>query len=426
MGALLTLALAGPLFATVIKPVPKLQLPISPVPALTQLRLDVALAAGGALLSPNLQLLVAPVARPSPVPGALPVAEGSPLQIDALHRLEIAQQLLSRYEPEKFAQMSDVEREEVLAEVWDGWRQKSLTDDGAAADKIILEGISDKRLTMADKNVFLSAGFLGYPSEKEARAADYAARIARHVKAGQIGLPVSLFFSPDSAMAFADLVKELLETDDFAAVGYLTSGDPALAAFLLDASKPGHHLHDADERLVSRILRTRAVKNMGLRTLKKPDEDSPNLFATYVYRPHRVAQRLSSISADAPQGALLAAYGRSLSSVARDAGKGSSRRWVFSDYPPEDLTAYPATGAGPRWELPAFPGKRPGILSEDGWRGLRALKLGSAVILVTDAQKTQGKVAAQGVIQVAALEELGRRTGKDRVLLASLIRALLG
>lgn len=476
MGPLCLLLAALPVLAGVVKPVPKLQVPVSPTPALTQLRLDVSLLAGQAALSPNLRLLVAPAAQSAPVLGALPelsIGEGSPLQIDALQRLEITQQLLSRYEPETFAALGDTEREEVLAEIWDGWSRKGLADDGAAADQIILDGVRDKSLTSANKSVFLGVGVLGYPLEdalwlrntrindaidenalrypsgqkwhtpdgtpeflgksKEAQdtvdawgaAADYAAKLLRHVKAGQTALPKSQAASPQAAMAFADLVKELLGRDDHAAADSLASGDPTLAAFLLDVRKPGYYLYNADESLVAKILNTSAAKSMGLRTVKKPDESFPSLFSTYVYRPVRVAQRLASIDPGQPEGALLNAYGRRLTRVARDSSRPSTGGWVFADYPPEELSAYPASKAGPRWELPASPGKRPGLLSDEAWRGLRALELDGAVTLVTDAHKTRGKVAAKGVIQVAALEELGRRAGRDQALLASLIHALL-
>lgn len=224
---LLALLLArAPARAADIQVVPNLGAPIAPLPALTQLRLDLAAlqAPAAASLSPaafaNLSVIAraevpapaaaAPLAAaPGPAAASLPAASAAASAVavvptDALRRVALAQQVLGQFEPGAFAKLPEGEQRRALDGLWDHWKAQGLVGGGAAPpsapargetalrtfDALVIEGVDDKALTSANKSIFLGVGVLGYPLEDalwlaHTRIRDAIDENALHYPAGQ-------------------------------------------------------------------------------------------------------------------------------------------------------------------------------------------------------------------------------------------------
>ena len=391
-----TTLLAAPASAGVVTVVPAFETPLAPTPVVMQLALDMASVSPGGpaslTLSPALPVTPAVWANLSavtqgvtPAAPAIPALAAAPagravapagvvapfkpaLETGALARLQIAQDLLGRYEPGAFAKLDAAGRDAALAALWDGWKAKGLVAEPGgpeAVDALVLAGVDDKALTAANKSVFLGVAMLGYPlqdalwlartrirdaiEENTLRypegqkwhtadhtpeflgvspqaqgfvdawgaATSYAKQIVAQVKAGSTVLPRSAAASPAAAAAFARVVAELKAHGDGEAVAYLAGQDPTFTAFLLDARKPGYYLYNGDGSVVARIMETKAARALGIRRVLHP-VDGLNVSSTYFYRPRRVLDRLREIH-DEPGGphsdnekALLAAYEKKL------------------------------------------------------------------------------------------------------------------
>ncbi len=374
LGRLLVCAcvLAGAARAGVIDVVPALNVSLAPTPVVLQLQLDLA------ALNPGVALpALAPSTLLSNISAAAQMPPASAAQVqpaNARLRVQLAQQVLGRYEPGKFAKLTEGERDAALAELWDGWRARGLIEEPESpADRLVLEGVDDKSLTSANKSIFLGVAVLGYPLEdalwlartrisdaleentlqypegqrwmtadhtpeflgvsKRAQelvdawgaAAAYAKQIIAQVRAGSNILPQSAAASPAAAAEFAGLAAELLARGDREALAYLAGADPTVTAFLRDARKPGYYLYNGDASVVGRILKTDAAARLGLRRVRHLDASLPGASATYLYRPARVVERLREIQ-DEPGGpdseetkARLAAYTERLAPLASTA-----------------------------------------------------------------------------------------------------------
>ncbi len=346
-------ALSGSLRAGVVETVPSLSVPLAPTPVVLQLRLDLA-SISPTLAVPTLApsaLLVsvqaAPVAQPvNLVPGAAPLP--APVATDALRRVEVAKLVLGHYDPAEFAKLPEDKRDAALAELWDGWKARGLVTEPegpSPADRLVLEAVDDKRLTSANKSVFLGVAVLGYPlqdalwlartrirdaiEENTLRypegqkwhtadhtpeflgvspqaqgfvdawgaATDYGRQIAGQIRAGSTVLPKSPAAPPAAAAAFARVVSELWKAGDREAVDYLSGPDPTFTAFLLDARKPGYYLYNGVGSVVARIMRTKAAADMGIRRVEHPHDGLPG-GSIYFYRPGRVVDRLREIQSE--------------------------------------------------------------------------------------------------------------------------------
>lgn len=340
--ALLTF-LAAASRATQIEPIPALSEPVSAIsPVVTQLRADLIslqapvqvpdLAPTAVLATPSafatLQRALDEASRP----------QTRKAEFDALRRVELAQTLLRRLDPEKFASLPANEQGATLERIWSGWKDRGLIADAAgdadpagALDRLIVAGVEDRALTSANKSVFLAAGVLGYPLEdalwlQRTRISDALDENKLHYPSGQkwhtadhtpefLGATqegqrlVDLWGAaaerakelvkggaPKTAVekSFAGLVAELRAAGDEKALAYLSGEDPTFTAFLLDARKPGYFLYNGDGSIVARIMSAKAARALGVRRLDKPDGDAVHA-STYFYRPARVAERLREV-----------------------------------------------------------------------------------------------------------------------------------
>jgi hypothetical protein len=376
----LALLLASPAFAMDVAPISAIEVPLSPPPAVLQLRLDVAALSAptslalppAAALNPaawtNIQAAIAAAPAAAAAPGlalpaaaaapglaaaaapnvaaAAPLPGAAPIETDAVKRLQVAQQILGRYDPAEFAKLPADQRDAALNELWDGWSRRGLVaepgprgEDLRRLDRTILDGVDDKALTRSNKSIFLGVGVLGYPLEEAVwlsrtrigdaleenkltypsgqrwrnesgtpeflgvgdraqglvdawgAATEAAKEIARQVELGSHELPESTAVSRDAAAGFARVVAELLAGGDKEAVDYMTGQDPTFTAFMLDARKPGYYLYNGDKSVVARILRTRAAAALGIRRVDHP-LDGTDHASTYLYRPARVVESL--------------------------------------------------------------------------------------------------------------------------------------
>lgn len=422
-------ALAAPARAAVTT-VPALEVPVVPTPVVAQLALDLSVVSPTGAV-PTLATLPTPItpalwsnltiaakgATPSvSLPTvAKPSVAAAAVRTDALKRIEVAQSLLGHYEPGAFEKLEPAERDAALAALWDGWKAKGLVEGGnAPVDELVLAGVDDKRLTAANKSVFLGVAVLGYPLEdalwlsrtriqdaidentlrypsgqkwhtadhtpeflgisKQSQgfvdawgdATAYAKQIVAQVRAGSKVLPKSAAATPEAAAAFARVAEELRANGDEEALEYLTGRDPTFSAFLLDARKPGYYLYNGDGGVIGRIMRTEAAGGLGVRRVLHPVEGL-DLSSTYFYRPRRVLDRLRELETE-PGGphsdetkALLKEYEAKLAPLVGAAPKGSVDGFVFAapetlegaagDSPLNALSAYPPT-AERRWDLP--------------------------------------------------------------------------
>jgi hypothetical protein len=337
-----------------------LNTPLSPSPVLAQLRLDLAvLQKPGMPVSPaafaNISaiLQVPSVALAAAGPAAVTAASGGAqvkAQTDALARVELAQQVLGKFDADTFAKLPSGEQQLALDALWDNWTAKGLvgspkskSEPLAAFDAAISDGVNDKKLTAANKSIFLGAGVLGYPlsdsvwlahtrirdaiddnmlrypanqkwhtadgtpeflgTTKEGqetldawgRAVDYSRLILKQVEAGSKNLPKSAEIPPEAAAGFARLAAELKAKGDAEALAYLRDQDPTFVAFLLDARKPGYYLYNGSDSIVARIMATKAAGALGIRRLDQ--KDGAVHASTYFYRPKRVAERAAAVSA---------------------------------------------------------------------------------------------------------------------------------
>lgn len=354
-------------------------------PILGQLRLDLAaLTSQSPAALPSLPALPASVlTSPEGFAGlqkAVDAAARSPvpeMQTDALRRVEVARQVLGRFDPNQFSKLPQADQEASLSKLWEGWKDRGLVSDpgaaadpGAALDRMIVAGVEDHALTSANKSVFLAVGVLGYPLEdslwllrnrigdaleenslnyprgqrwansdgtpeflgttKEAQAlvnkwgtaTDSGRQIVALIKEGKHELPKSDAVSPAAAQAFAAVVRELHDKKDDEALAYLSGQDPTFSAFLLDAGKPGYYLYNGDQSVVGRILGTKAAAALGVRRIDKADGDKVHA-STYFYRPARVAERLTQMDGlkvqayDDDARRRLVEYGRRAAALAR-------------------------------------------------------------------------------------------------------------
>jgi hypothetical protein len=377
VAALVALCAAVPAVAIdAIVSIPEISLPVSAPLVVSQLRADLA------LLSVPTTLLLPPSAVPlsasawsnvrvalaapaaagvapdlAPAAAAAPeaVARGSAAAAAARERLAFAGRVLGGVDPGAFASLSDAERAQALARVWDGWRERGLAaeagatpavDASRAFDALILEGVDDKTLTHSNKSIFLGVGVLGYPLEDAVwlsrtnirtaidenslvypegqrwstsdgtpeflgqtpvaqklldewgAATKLGAQIVRQAEAGSRELPKSDAASSEAAALFADVAADLVRAHDREALDYLSGQDPTFSAFLLDARKPGYYLYNGDRSVVARILATPSAARLGLRHVEHPDTDAV-VKSTYYYRPERVAARLRSAALEA-------------------------------------------------------------------------------------------------------------------------------
>jgi hypothetical protein len=346
--------LAARLAAASIERLPPIETPVSPAtPILAQLRLDLAaLKAPAAPLELPVSALAVPaqfsVLQKALDSASLPAArrKTSAAQTDALRRVEVADQLLRRYDPEKFAKLPAADQEAALAKIWDNWSARGLVadsaadaDPGRALDNLILAGVEDRELTAANKSAFLAAGVLGYPlqdslwlqrtnitsaieesnlsypagqkwvenktpqilgttAEAQAlvntwgEATNRAKRVIDAVRAGKTGASTEAEGKP-----FEALVRELAAKGDDEALDYLSGLDPTFTAFLLDARKPGYYAYNADETIVDRVMRAKSASGFGVRRIDKPEGDKVHA-STYFYRPARVARRLDELAVE--------------------------------------------------------------------------------------------------------------------------------
>ncbi len=381
MSPLIPLAacLLSPILAGEIRTVPPLAEPVSAVtPVLSQLRLDLAALQSSAVLP---QLPVSVLTTPEAFAGLQKAVDDASrlkapeIQTDALRRVELAQQVLGRFDPNEFAKLPEAQQESTLSKLWTGWKDRGLVDagtqndPGGTLDRLIVAGVEDRALTSANKSSFLAVGVLGYPladslwlmrtrigdaleentlnyprgqrwhtddhtpeflgTTREAQslvdtwggATDFGRQIVAAVKEGKSEFPKSAVVSPAAASAFAAVARELKENKDDAALAYLSGQDPTFSAFLLDAKKPGYYLYNGDKSVVARIMATKAASALGVRRINKPDGDKVHA-STYFYRPARVAQRLASMeklkvdSYDDDARKRLAEYGRRAAALA--------------------------------------------------------------------------------------------------------------
>jgi hypothetical protein len=373
--ALLLLLPLGARAAQRVEPVSPVVLsaPLTPAPALAQLRLDLAaLRAPGAAaalpaalppaafarLSAIAQAPAAGIAVPAAAAPALAAAPaGAPAPgsaaaaapTDALARVRLAQQVLGKFSPEKFATLAPGEQQAALDDLWDHWTAKGLVraESGAEPalrrfDALIERGVDDKTLTAANKSILLGVGVLGYPLEdsvwlartrirdaldenalrypqgqrwhtqdgtpeflgttKEGqdlvdawgRAVEYGRAVLARAAAGETRLPKSAEFSRQAAAGLASVAAELKRRGDEPALVYLRDEDPTFMAFLLDARKPGYYLYNGDASAVARIMATDAARALGIRRIDH--KEGGVQASTYFYRPERVAARLEAVA----------------------------------------------------------------------------------------------------------------------------------
>lgn len=332
-----------------IEPVSSAQPMTTAAPVLTQLLLDM-----GTLRAVDEVPILPPSALALPdafssLQKALDASSRAPAaaqQTDALRRVELAQQVLGRFDPNEFSKLPPAQQDAALGGLWEGWKSRGLVEDpgadadpGAALDRMLVAGVEDRALTSANKSAFLGVGVLGYPLEDslwlqrtrigdaldenslrypkgqrwhtddhtpeflgttpEAQslvdawgaATDYGKQLVEAVKSGAKTLPKGAAASPAAAAAFAAVARELKANKDDAALDYLSGQDPTFSAFLLDARKPGYYLYNGDQSIVARIMSTKAAAALGARRIDKKDGDRV-VASTYFYRPARVAARL--------------------------------------------------------------------------------------------------------------------------------------
>jgi hypothetical protein len=372
----------------------------------------------------------------APAAAAQPTGR-APVATDALQRLSVAQEILGRYDPNEFQKLPADRQDAAMAELWDGWRSRGLvggeeraaSDVSARADAVILAGVDDKTMTVANKSVFLGVGVLGYPLEDAlwlartrisdaidenvlhypsgqrwrtddgtpeflgtgahgqalvdswGAATDDGRAIVRQVQRGSRELPVGSVVSPAAAAGFANVVAELLAKGDGEAAEYLTGRDPTFSAFLLDVRKPGYYLYNGDDTVVARIMATDAAQKLGIRRVDHSGDRGTVIPSTYFYRPARVVERLREAAREtAPDSAdvraRLAAKAEELAplAVAAPAAEAAPYRFVEAEFLPGSALESAAnvyktrTGALGRFELP-FPlgSLRARVKSGDGY-----------------------------------------------------------
>src|ERR1700691_4040695 len=118
-----------------IEAIPPLAPPLSPAPVIRQLQIDLSVLAVTAQLPelPPSNLSLTPSAWANLkdlVPAAAPPqSAAAQTPTDALRRVELAQQILSRFEPGAFAELPDAKKDEVLGELWEGWKAHGLATE---------------------------------------------------------------------------------------------------------------------------------------------------------------------------------------------------------------------------------------------------------------------------------------------------------
>ncbi len=336
--------------------VPTITSPLTPSPVIAQLALDMsALSPSGAVptlvgapLSPspsawaNMSFLVKGVPAAAVPESVKPSLGAKPA---AAERLAFAQNVLGRFEPAKFAEMSDAERDAKLEELWDGWKARGLVPGGPdALDRAILAAVEDKELTSASKSTFLGVAVLGYPLQdslwlQRTRIDDALDENALHYPAGQqwmdrsgtpefLGttkraqelvnawgaatehgkavvaavragtpIPKTDAVPKRASAAFARLAEELKAAGDEEALAYLSGQDPTFSAFLLDARKPGYYLYNGDKGVIARIMKAKAAADMGIRRVEHP-VPGLTISSSYFYRPRRVVERLKELDGE--------------------------------------------------------------------------------------------------------------------------------
>lgn len=364
-----------------VQTVPLLQAPLAPVsPALNQLRLDLAAASVKLDAASPLQNVIA----------AVPRAAQAPVATDAIRRLQVANQILLRYDAENFAKLPEADQAQALSAMWDGWKMNGLLGAEKSQpamgklDALVLEGVRDARLTSANKSVFLGAAVLGYPLadslwlsrnrisdaldenaliyprdqgwvnasgtpeflgvsplaqplvDRWSQAARHAAAVVRQVRKGSRELPLSKVVTKEATAGLARVASELLAAGDTEALDYLESRqDPTFSAFLLDAGKPGYYLYNGAGGVVARVLATRAAGTSGVRRLDQPEMGTV-VPSTYYYRPARVVARLAALLVEPADHAekerdLFSQYAARAGALGVKEPKGDVKGWTFSE-----------------------------------------------------------------------------------------------